>query len=51
MDLPKEAIIEFQELYLEEYGISLSFSEAKKFAYKLMALYRIVVSPDEESND
>jgi hypothetical protein len=44
MTLDKKAIKEFQEIYREDYGIDLEFSEAEKlataFAVQMSVLYR-----------
>lgn len=49
--LSKEAIEEFQAIYLKTYGKEISFSEAEVQAAKLLRLYKIVfrapASPQE----
>jgi len=45
MNLTKEAIQEFQKLYLAEYGVEMSFAEAKEQAQKFLSHFRVVVTP------
>ena len=45
MNLTKEAIQEYRQLYLAEYGKELSFAEAKDQAQKFMRHFRVVVTP------
>lgn len=40
--LSKEAIQEFQGIYLQTYGEELSFAEAAEQAHQLIRLYKIV---------
>lgn len=40
--LPPEAIEEFKEIYLRNYGVELSDDEASARAGNLMNLYRVV---------
>lgn len=40
--LSKEAISQFQALYLAEFGVEISVAEAKKRASRLLNLYRAV---------
>lgn len=39
MKLTKQQIQEFQELYKQEHGVSLTFEQAEQRAYQVMNLY------------
>ncbi len=43
MQLPKEAITEFQSLYLSEFKVELSFEEAELYAADLLELYALLI--------
>lgn len=43
--LSKQAITEFQEIYLKTYGKELSFEEAAECAGQLIRLYKAVFLP------
>jgi len=45
VDLPDDAIKEFQDLMIKHYRINLSFDEAKKQARRLMAFFMVVFQP------
>ena len=45
--LTKVAVIKFQEIYFQVYGVTLSDSEAYEQAIKLVNLYRAVYLPIE----
>lgn len=45
MKLEKVHILEFQELYLEEYGVALSEGEAIERATKLIELLQTIMKP------
>jgi len=45
VELPDEAIKEFQDLMFKHYQINLSFDEAKKQARRLMAFLMIIFQP------
>jgi len=45
IDLPDEAIKEFQALMVKHYQINLSSDEAKKQAKRLMAFFMVVFQP------
>jgi len=43
--LTKQAVGEFQEIYLRRYGVSLSETDAEEMAANLLNLYRAVYTP------
>jgi len=45
VELPDEAIKEFQDLMAKHYQINLSFDEAKKQANRMMAFFMVVFQP------
>jgi len=45
--LSKEAFKEFQDIYLREYGIRLSMTEATEKAADLIRLYKLALSNNE----
>lgn len=45
VELPDQAIKEFQDLIFKHYQISLSFDEAKKQARRLMAFFIVIFQP------
>lgn len=47
----KEAVEEFQEVYLREYGRKLSYSQAEKQANNLLQLYKSFLNQSKEDTD
>ena len=45
VELPDQAIKEYQDLMARHYQINLSFDEAKKQARRLMAFFMVVFQP------
>lgn len=45
VSLPKEAILEFIDLYKKHYRIELSFEKGKIMAEKFMKLFTVVSQP------
>ncbi len=45
MKLPREAIIEFQDLYKCKFGVALSYEEARVHADNLLKLLSLVTCP------
>ncbi len=45
MKLSQKAIVEFQTIYKQEYGIELSEAEALEKAIKLLRLFKVVYKP------
>lgn len=45
MRLSKEAIEEFQEIYAEEFGETISDEEAQEIGENLISLFRIIYRP------
>ena len=43
--LPREAILEYQEIYKKEYGEDISFEDAQRQGIKLLTLYQAVYQP------
>jgi hypothetical protein len=43
--LPKKAIEEFKQIYLEEYGEKLSEKDAIEKAIKLINLFKVIYKP------
>lgn len=44
--LPQKAILEFQKIYKQSYGVELSYEQAADRAERLVKLYRSVYSDD-----
>ena len=51
MELSKQAIEEFREIYYKEYGEWLSYEEAERVATGLIELMSVVYGPREYSTD
>jgi hypothetical protein len=50
--LSKQAIEEFQEIYLKTYGKELSFAEASEQAHQMIRLFKFVLTPaDSQAKD
>ena len=47
--LSKQAIEEFQEIYLKTYGKELSFPEASEQAHQMIRLFKFVLKHPAES--
>ena len=45
--LPKEAILEYQEIYRNQYGIKLTFEEASEYANKLFNFVELITTSSE----
>ena len=45
--LPKEAILEYQAIYENLYGIKLSFEQASEYANKLFNFVELITQPAE----
>ena len=43
--LPKEAVLEFQEIYKKANGIDLSFEEAAVRSEELISFFKIIYKP------
>lgn len=51
MELSKQAIEEFREIYYKEYGEWLSYEEAERVATGLIELMSVVYGPREYGTD
>lgn len=51
MEIPEQAISEFQQLYSAYFGIELSFEEAKERAEDFLGYFRLIITPDKEQDD
>ena len=47
--LSKQAIEEFQEIYLKTYGKELSFAEASEQAHQMISLFKFVLKHPSDS--
>lgn len=47
--LSKQAIEEFQEIYLKTYGKALSFAEASEQAHQMIRLFKFVLKQPADS--
>ena len=45
VDLPKDAVSKFMEIYKKHYEVDLNFEEAKKIACRLMRMLMVVSQP------
>ena len=45
VDLPKEAVSKFIEIYKKHYEVDLNFEEAKKRSQQIMKLFMILFQP------
>ena len=43
MNLSKEAIAEFQQIFKAKYGIELEYAQAQKMASELLDLYALII--------
>ena len=48
--IPKEAIEEYKQAYMKEYGEEISDAEALKQATNLLSLFRIIYKPIPDDN-
>ena len=48
--LPKEAILEFQEIYKKAHGVDISFEEAAMKSEELIALFQTIYKPIKRSS-
>jgi len=48
--LPKEAVMEFIEIYLKSFGVKLSYVDAEEKANKVFNFMKLIIRPVEESN-
>ena len=51
MNLPKESIEEFRDIYEAEYGERLSFEKAERMAKKTLELFKILLSSELPASD
>ncbi len=51
MELSKEAVEEFQEIYKKEFGHEISYEEAYERGVKLLTLMKIICRPIKKSKD
>jgi len=51
MNLPKEAVIEFQEIYQNKFGILLEFNEAETRAKKFLNLRYLITNKNPNKNE
>jgi len=49
MILPKEAVLEYQQIYKDQFGTEISYDEALKQGTELINLLKIVYRPIPES--
>lgn len=49
--LPKEAIIEYQQIYEAQFGTEISFDEAMRQGTQLINLMRIIYKPIPAENE
>ena len=49
--LPREAVIEYQQIYEETFGIKIPYDEALKQGTKLIDLFRTVYKPIPDERD
>lgn len=47
--LPKEAILEYQQIYKRLYGVDLTFEEAAKLAHDFMQFFKTIHRPLKKS--
>jgi len=51
MNLPKEAVIEFQEIFQRKFGTTLSFEEAEIRAGRFLNLRYLITSENKDKNE
>lgn len=50
MNLPKEAVIEFQEIYQNKFGVLLEFNEAEIRAKAFLNLRYLITTKNDKSS-
>lgn len=48
--LPKEAVMEFMDIYLKSFGLKLSYVDAEEKANKVFNFMKLIIRPVAESN-
>ena len=51
MNLPKEAVIEFQKIYQDKFGVLLDFNEAEIRANNFINLRYLITTKNKTKND
>ena len=49
--LPKKAIIEYQSIYKDHFGVTITFDQATKLANQLMSLAVLIEKPMKDENE